>query len=195
MSVTGRVGSQGRRTVIGQHKRDFHLAPYRSEWADLFLEEAERIGSALGEKALQIEHIGSTSIPGMPAKAIIDILVAVEQLAQSPDFIVPLDGLDYTYRPLDAIHGRLFFAREVQPEIRTHHLSITQKGSALWRNHLRFRDHLRHDDQLAAEYVQVKEDFAEFYARTKLVDTEWKSAFVAKVLAVARSAGADGSAA
>lgn len=178
--------------MIGQHKRVFDLAPYQEDWADHFVQEARRIRSALGDRALQIEHIGSTSIPGMPAKPIIDIMVAVDELAPDPDLVVPLDALGYVYHPFDTVAGRLFFARESEPEIRTHHLSLTRKGSDYWINQLLFRDSLRVDDQLAAEYVQLKVGFAAYYTRTNHVDIEWKSAFIAEVLEKAKSAGLDG---
>ena len=178
--------------MIGQHKRVFDLTPYQHAWADYFMQEAERVGSVLGDKALQIEHIGSTSIPGMPAKPIIDIMVAVEKLAPTSDFIIPLDVLGYMYHPFDTVIGRLFFAREIQPEIRTHHLSLTRRGSDYWVDQLLFRDYLRKDQQLAAEYVQVKKGFAEYYTRTNHLDMEWKSEFVAKVLEKAKLVGLDG---
>jgi GrpB-like predicted nucleotidyltransferase (UPF0157 family) len=171
--------------MLGQQRRDFELVPYQSEWMDYFEREAVRIRSALGDNVLQIEHIGSTSIPGMAAKSIIDIMVGVEKLAQSTELILPLVAIGYDYRPLDTIPSRLFFSKEIEPNIRTHHLSLTKLGSEFWQNHLRFRDSLRMDEHLASEYIQLKKDFAAYYARTKHLDREWKSAFVARVLQLA----------
>lgn len=171
----------------GQHKRDFELVPYQSEWTDLFDQEAMLLQVVLGETALQIEHIGSTSIPGMAAKSIIDIMVAVPSLIRSSELIFGLDSIGYTYKPFDIIPERMFFAKEIQPEIRTHHLNLTQKGSEYWKNQLMFRDYLRKNDQLASEYIQIKKSFADYYARTKHIDVEWKSEFVAKVLELAKN--------
>ncbi len=173
--------------MIGQHKRNFELVPYRSGWRDLFAQEAQLLQSVLGETALQIEHIGSTSIPGMAAKAIIDIVVAVPALTRSSELITSLDSFGYTYKPFDKIRERLFFAKEIQPEIRTHHLSLTEQGSSFWENHLLFRDYLRQNDELAAEYIDVKKGFADYYARTNHIDAEWKSDFVARVLELAQN--------
>lgn len=173
--------------MLGQHKRNFELVAYQKAWADLFDQEAERLHSVLGETALRIEHIGSTSIPGMAAKSIIDIMIAVPTLVASGELIGRLDDIGYLYKPHDIIQERLFFAKEIQPEIRTHHLSLTQEGSGFWNNHLLFRDYLRQNDQLALEYIQIKESFAEYYARTNHVDVEWKSEFVARVLRLAAS--------
>jgi len=171
----------------GQHKRNFELAPYQSEWIELFDQEAKLLQSVLGDTAEQIEHIGSTSIPGMAAKSIIDIMVAIPSLIRSSELIIGLDTVGYTYKPKDTIPDRMFFSKEIQPEIRTHHLSLTQKGSEFWKNHLMFRDYLRENHQLASEYIQIKKSFADYYARTNHIDVEWKSEFVAKVLELAKN--------
>jgi len=71
--------------MIGQYKRDFKLVPYNEEWVDHFNREADLLKSILGIKALQIVHVGSTSIPGMSAKAIIDIMIAVSSLKRSSE--------------------------------------------------------------------------------------------------------------
>ena len=175
--------------MLGQHKRVFNLVPYQSGWTEHFDREADLIRSTLGDKALQIEHVGSTSIPGMAAKPIIDIMVAVDKLARSSDLVLALDAIDYDYHPIDTVTDRMFFAREIQPYIRTHHLNLAQKGSEFWENQLLFRDYLRENDLLASGYIQLKKDFIEYYARTNHLDREWKSEFVAKVLELANSDG------
>jgi GrpB-like predicted nucleotidyltransferase (UPF0157 family) len=173
--------------MIGQNKRDFKLVPYQNEWVDLFNQEAELLKSVLGENALMIEPVGSTSIPGMPAKAIIDIMVAVPTLIRSSALILGLDSIGFTYKPFDTIPERMFFGKEIQPEIRTHNLNLALIGSKFWNDELLFRDYLRLNKQLATEYIQVKKSFAEYYARTNHVDVEWKSSFVAKVLEMAKN--------
>ena len=172
--------------MIGQHKRDFELVPYNREWVDHYNREAEILKSVLGDTALQIEHVGSTSIPGMPAKAIIDIMVAVPTLIRSSNLLLGLDCIGYTYKPFDTIPDRMYFAKEIEPEIRTHHLNLAIKGTGFWNNQLMFRDYLRANDELANEYIQVKKSFAEHYERTNHVDVEWKSDFVAKALRLAK---------
>ena len=173
--------------MIGQYKWDFNLAPYQNEWVDLFNQEADLLQSVMGNKCLRIEHIGSTSIPGMPAKAIIDIMVAVPNLVRSSDLILGLDRIGYIYKPFDTIPARMFFGKEIKPLVRTHHLNLVLEGSEFWNNQLLFRDTLRSNDQLASEYIQVKLSFADYYARTKHLDVEWKTAFVAKVLSMAEA--------
>lgn len=172
--------------MLGQHKRNFELAPYQSEWIHHFNREAELLRSVLGRKALIIEHVGSTSIPGMAAKSIIDILVTVPSLIRSSKLILGLDSIGYTYKPFDTIPERLFFAKESFPEFRTHHLNLTKSESSFKKNQLLFRDYLRKNDQTASEYILLKNRLAEYYARTNHVDRDWKSDFVAKVLEMAK---------
>jgi GrpB-like predicted nucleotidyltransferase (UPF0157 family) len=172
--------------MIGQYKRDFELVPYQKDWVDHFNQEADLLRSVLGDQNLRIEHIGSTSIPGMAAKAIIDLMVAVPRLIRSSNHIFELDRIGYTYKPFDTIPERIYFSKESQSEIRTHHLNFAVEGSDFWNNQLLFRNLLRKDKKLVSEYIQVKRDFADYYNKTKHVDVEWKSEFVAKVLKIAR---------
>ena len=175
--------------MIGQHKRDLTVVPYRSEWIDLYEREAVLLRSVLGDKALRIEHIGSTSIPGMMAKPIIDMMVAVVFLADAADLIPELEALEYIYKPHDTIPERMFFAKEDAPEHRTHHLNLAEMVSGFWKSQLAFRDYLRAHDEIAGEYVDLKKRIAEDYARTHQLDLEAKSDFVARVLGLAGEAG------
>jgi GrpB-like predicted nucleotidyltransferase (UPF0157 family) len=171
--------------MIGQHKRDLSIVPYRRGWVGLFEQEAGRLRRALGERALRLEQMGSTSIPGMEAKPIIDIMVAVDSLAGARELIPALEALGYEYKPHDIIPERLFFAKENAPEHRTHHLNLAQQDSGFWKNQLAFRDYLRGHDRVAGEYVDLKKNIARLYAQTNEIDPEAKSEFVARVLALA----------
>jgi GrpB-like predicted nucleotidyltransferase (UPF0157 family) len=171
--------------MLGQHKRDITIVPYQPGWVALYEQEAALLRNVLGEKALQIEHCGSTSIPGIEAKPIIDIMVAVESLPQAAELIPALEALSYHYRPRDTVPGRMFF-RKPTPDISMYHLNLTEMDSGFWTNQLAFRETLRAHDELAAEYVEPKKRLAEEYARTNQLDTEGKTAFVHRVLELAR---------
>jgi GrpB-like predicted nucleotidyltransferase (UPF0157 family) len=164
---------------------DFTVVPYQSDWKEHFEREADLLRSALGEKALRIEHVGSTAIPGVHAKAIIDIMVAVVSLAQAKELIPAMESLGYVYRPIDTIPERMFFRKEHIPEYRTHHLNLATQESGFWKNQIAFRDYLRSHDQIASEYVELKKRWAEVYARTQEIDLDVKTAFVARVLELA----------
>jgi GrpB-like predicted nucleotidyltransferase (UPF0157 family) len=171
--------------MLGQHKRNLNVVPYQSGWLALYQQEADRLRSALGEEILGIEHIGSTSIPGMIAKPIIDIMVAVHSLQRATIFIPKVEALGYQYKPNDTIPERIYFAKETSPEYRTHHLNLAAIDSGFWKDQLAFRDYLRAHDQMAAEYGQLKIRLAEEYARTRYLDRDGKTEFVTRVLKLA----------
>jgi GrpB-like predicted nucleotidyltransferase (UPF0157 family) len=165
------------------------MTPYQRSWVAIFEREAGILRQTLGGNALRIEHIGSTSIPGMIAKPVIDIMVAVHSLPQAVELVPLLDALGYLYRAHDTVPERMFFAKESAPEVRTHHLNLTELSSSFWVNQLAFRDYLRANDQAAAEYAELKGDIAARYAQTKVLDPESKTPFVNRVLALAEREG------
>ena len=121
--------------MLGQHKTNINIAPYQSAWKALFEREAERLRNGLGEKALQIEHIGSTAIPGLAAKPVIDMMIAVTSLRQASTLIPVLESLGYIYRFPDTVPERMFFVKESAPAYRTHHLNLTERGSGFWKKY------------------------------------------------------------
>ena len=175
--------------MLGQHKADITVVPYQSGWKALYESEVVLLSSALGEKALHIEHIGSTSIPGMVAKPIIDIMVAVKSLPQATEHIPVLESFGYEYRAHDTVPERMFFAKESAPKYRTHHLNLTQQDSGFWKNQLSFRDYLRKHTKISTEYGELKKRLAEIYAQTQLLDPDGKTEFVTRVLELARIEG------
>lgn len=171
--------------MLGQHKRDFTVVPYQSDWQVHFEQEANILKETLGKKALRIEHIGSTAIPGIHAKAIVDLMVAVESLTQAKELIPVLEALGYVYRPIDTVPERMYFRKGHKPEYRTHHLNLVTQESGFWKNQLAFRDYLRTHEQMATEYVELKKQIAAAYARTQEIDLDAKTEFVSKVLELA----------
>ncbi len=171
--------------MIGQHKRDFTVRAYQRDWPAHFEQEANLLKEALGEKALQIEHIGSTAIPGIHAKSIIDIMVAVASLMQAKELIPVLEALGYVYRPIDTVPERLYFRKGDQLKYRTHHLNLVTPASGFWKNQLAFRDYLRTHAQMATEYVELKKQIAADYAHTQEIDLDAKTEFVSRVLELA----------
>ena len=102
------------------------LIPYDEAWPSLFVEERVRIERSLGSWAKGIEHVGSTAVPGLAAKPILDIMVGVRSLRDAERCIRPLEQLCYEYRGEAGVQGRLFF-RKGNPK--THHLHLTEIGS------------------------------------------------------------------
>jgi GrpB-like predicted nucleotidyltransferase (UPF0157 family)/protein associated with RNAse G/E len=166
-------------TKIGLAAGVVELHPHTPIWVELYQAEEARLRAAISRYVLDIQHVGSTSIPGIPAKPIIDIGVAVANFEEAAVCIEPMRALGYEYKGELGIPRRHYFARG---EPRTHHLHMNEIGSADWRQQIAFRDTLRADAKLAQEYATLKLRLAQQFPTDRLAYTESKSGFIFKVL-------------
>lgn len=140
------------------------VVPYDPAWAAVFAAEAALLGIALAGVPHRVGHIGSTAVPGMPAKPVVDVMVGLPDDAtldgRFAHVRTALEGLGYLWDPraLADDPGRHVFRKgPADPtQLRTHHLHLTTEGSAYWRRIIAFRDRLRADPAAAAEYAAVK---------------------------------------
>lgn len=128
----------------------------------------------------EIEHVGSTAVPGLAAKPVIDIMAPVHTLVASKDAIAALQQLCYVYFPHRPTLMHWFC--KPSPEFRTHHLHLVPFNGELWRDRLAFRDRLRDDPRLAAEYAALKMSLATAHPTDREAYTEGKAPFVRRVL-------------
>lgn len=136
------------------------IAPYDPAWPSRFAAEAERIRQAFGELALRVEHVGSTSVPGLAAKPVVDIQVSVPSLEPRDLYRTRLANLGYTHFPLGAFDLVYPFFKRPAGWPSTHHVHLCVAGSEQERDHLAFRDYLRRHPAMAAEYVSLKRQLA-----------------------------------
>jgi len=169
--------------VLGLEPGRVRLVPYRGEWAQLFCKERARLLAAIGEYVLDIQHVGSTAIPGLPAKPILDIGVAVAEFEAARVCIAPLEALGYTYRGEHGIPRRHYFVREPP---RTHHLHMHEIASPEWGRLVLFRDYLLAHPDVAEAYGALKRELARRHSHDRGAYTEAKTAFVENVLGRAR---------
>lgn len=158
-----------------------HIEPHDPRWAASFAAERDVIGRTIGPwLAGPIEHVGSTAVPGLAAKPVVDIMAAVRSLEASLPAVERLAGIGYCYAPYrpEAMH----WLCKPGPEIRTHHLHVVPFGSELWKDRLAFRDRLRSDAALAAEYATLKYRLAALYRDDRERYTEAKRPFIERVL-------------
>ena len=165
------------------------LVPYNPLWPEEFTRVRGELLSALASSIVSIDHVGSTAIPGLDAKPIIDILVAVPDLEQSLALRPTLEGLGFQYRP-DELPDRHYFPRTIDG-LRRHHVSLAEPGSWHHRNSLTFRDALRRDPQLAARYGDLKRRLAAEVGTRRLDYLNGKTDFILEVL---RTQGCEASA-
>lgn len=143
---------------------DIVVAEYDPAWAEIYERDRAAIAGALGEMVRGLEHVGSTAVPGLAAKPIIDILLGVD--AGDLDRIIePLERIGYEYNPdweISLPHRR-YFRRLLPDGTNTHHLHAVVIGSAFWTRHLRFRDYLRATPSKVEEYAALKRENARRY--------------------------------
>lgn len=155
------------------------LADWTPRWAELFTEEAERLRVALGDLAVAVEHYGSTSVPGLVAKPLLDILVGGPEATDATPYIAALAPLGYDYAAHAGVPGHLVFGRGLA---RTHLVHIVRYGGTAWHRALAFRDALRRNAHLCETYAALKRELAQRDRGDRGRYTEGKSAFVEQVL-------------
>jgi GrpB-like predicted nucleotidyltransferase (UPF0157 family) len=162
-----------------------HIETYQPDWPVLFEQEKQRLLSQLGHLIVDLQYFGSTAVPGLAAKPILDILGAVRTLDDIPACAEPLRQLGYedasVYLGGWIIDDRRLFCKGPYNE-GTHHLHLVQYGSGTWTHNLRFRDYLRAHPEAVAEYAQLKTQLAAQHQTDIDSYTEGKSAFVQAIM-------------
>lgn len=163
---------------LGLESGKVRLADSKPEWAALFAAEKARLEAAIGPLMLGVEHFGSTAIPGLRAKPILDILVGLRRFEDGPALVAPLEALGYRYLGSDRIPGDHLF---LYGEPTRHHVHALEHGGRLWTRQLRFRDALRADPALAAEYEALKLDLAARFANDRPAYLDGKQSFIDRI--------------
>lgn len=158
------------------------LHAYDPSWPAAYAVERARLLALLPGVFIDLRHIGSTAVPGLCAKPIIDILAGVESMAIVASMAEPVCTFGYTTSAEfnATLLDRRWFMRWANGR-RTHHLHMVVHDSRAWHEHLRFRDALRAQPDLAARYAALKTRLAERYATDREAYTEAKAAFVRRV--------------
>ena len=174
------------------------IAEYDPVWPAQFAEEAGRIGAALGDCVVAVEHFGSTAVPGLSAKPIIDLLVAVRSLPEARAWVVPaLEALGYAYWPDDPAPDRMFFVKGLPPNgPRTHHVHVVdlsashdpRLGDFTFADRLLFRDYLRAHPEEAQRYAALKRDLSAQFADDREAYTNGKTDYIYGVMQEAQEA-------
>lgn len=160
---------------------DITISEYDKNWPDKFSLEKEFLLKIIGTYLCgSVEHVGSTAVPQLAAKPIIDIMFGVKSLAKSRAAIPILEENGYNYYPYKSEVKH--WLCKPSPNFRTHHLHLVPYNSPLWHSRLKFRDILRNKKEIASSYAQLKKDLAKKYISDREAYTEAKSSFVNEVL-------------
>jgi GrpB-like predicted nucleotidyltransferase (UPF0157 family) len=168
------------------------VVPYDTLWPALFRREAEHLRSCISSGLMRrIEHFGSTAIPGLAAKPIIDMLVEVTSLRAARTKIAPIlqeQGYDYFWRPTfddDVPPWYAFFIKRAKSGVRSHHIHMVTRRCTFqehW-DRLLFRDYLIAHPRIAREYERLKLDLAVTHPGDRVAYTRGKGAFISRVMA------------
>jgi GrpB-like predicted nucleotidyltransferase (UPF0157 family) len=167
------------------------VVPYDPEWARVFEALRHVYRGTLGELVVAIEHVGSTSVPGLAAKPIIDIDVVIQSHAELPAVMDGLTRLGYRHKGDLGVPGREAFGRDGADDVPrdgsgrrwpAHHLYACASDSRELRRHLAFRDWLRSNPEVAHEYGNLKQRLTELYRDDWEAYTDGKSDFIEGIL-------------
>ncbi|WP_369903064.1 GrpB family protein [Bacillus manliponensis] len=161
------------------------IKAYTEKWSRQFQEESVLFKKIVGDQAIAIEHIGSTSVQGLGAKPILDMMIGVRDLEEVQRFIEPLEKIGYEHVVHKEFPNRRFF-RKGAWRAGTHHLHIYTYGSEEWVNNLLFRDYLRVHPTVRQQYEILKKELAETYKFDRVAYTNAKAPFIKKVIVEAR---------
>lgn len=146
------------------------IVPHSNEWGSKYRNESELIKEVFGSSLIDIQHIGSTSVPDLLSKPIIDIAVQIETHADADKFIQPLEEIEYVYKPDQSSSERHFFQKGDPTQF---HLSISYLDQGgYWKRQIAFRDYLIAHSDARREYEQIKlfsVDKSEFVQRTLML--------------------------
>lgn len=169
---------------------EVQLVEYDSRWPELFLSEAKRVKSVLpAELVVSVDHFGSTSIPGLAAKPIIDILVSVRSVPEAREIAVqPLASIGYAFWSDNPRRDHLFFVKGLPPAAahRTHHIHMLEPGSDM-RAQLLFRDYLRSHSDEASRYGDLKLELMARHSNDREAYTAAKSTYIDQIIVKARA--------
>lgn len=173
--------------VLGLRYGVVKLAPHSPEWRNLFDIEHQILQGLIGPYVIEIRHIGSTAIPSIYAKPILDIMAGLRKLADVEHCIAPLETAGYKYMGEQAIPGWHFFIKG-SGEVKTHHLHVVEWNSDYWITHLLFQEYLCRHPEAAYAYEQLKRDLEKKYPDDRDSYTRDKTDFIHAITEMAQRA-------
>jgi GrpB-like predicted nucleotidyltransferase (UPF0157 family) len=177
--------------ILGLKRGTVKLMPHNPEWAELFEKEKQLLKATFGDTIIAMEHVGSTAIPGIPAKPILDMNIGVESLEAALEMKDGFVALGYEHRPFvpeesfQGLREQELYVRGPE-EKRTHFAHVTVYGSDFWARSILFRDYLLIHADRAQEYADLKTALADAHAADRISYTKAKAQFVLETLELAR---------
>jgi GrpB-like predicted nucleotidyltransferase (UPF0157 family) len=171
------------KSKIGLKRGVVRIVRHRTEWSVLYCAEAEKIKSCLGDIAVDIQHVGSTAVPGLISKPIIDVAIAVNSHEAISAVVKRLPDIGYIDKGDQGASGGYLLVKESEPDVRIFHIHIVEINDVQWRNYINFRDCLCRDAKTREEYAKLKRTLAAKFQTDRESYTNGKEQFIRDVLA------------
>lgn len=169
--------------MIGLKRGTVTLYPHQTEWDEDARRTIEQLKELFGELAVDIQHVGSTSIPNIAAKPILDFAVGIYDFKELEQLVPKLEKEGIIYRPSDDREGhRLFVMGNFDRDTRTHHIHVVEYQGKEWQQQIFFRDYLKEHLQAAKEYETLKVKLQKQYPLDRNAYTEGKADFIQQIL-------------
>ena len=169
---------------LGLKRGIVQLEPHDKQWDEAAIQTIKILKSILGDDAIDIQHIGSTAIPAIKAKPIIDIVVGVTDFDKVMLHNEQLRQVGIFYRGSDVERQFLYVMGDMENDTRTHHIHIVKWNGTEWKNYIHFRDYLNDNENMALQYQKVKEELESKYADDRVAYTNGKQDMIDLILAV-----------
>jgi GrpB-like predicted nucleotidyltransferase (UPF0157 family) len=157
------------------------IVDYDPGWPVLYEKERKQILEIIGDRILGIEHIGSTAVPGLGAKPIIDIMAGVRDRVNADECLLPLRKIGYTDVTVEPENPEWFYCLGKAPHSTGYHLHLMKYQSDHWKRHLAFRDYLRSHPEVAKKYFRLKKRLSRKYGTDRVGYTNAKTAFIKNI--------------
>jgi GrpB-like predicted nucleotidyltransferase (UPF0157 family) len=160
------------------------IVDYDPQWPTLYEKEKELVRRVLEHRIWALEHVGSTAVPKLGGKNIIDIMAGVDSVDEASQCISPLESIGYKDVTPQPDNTEWYYCLGKGPHSVGYHLHLVKFNSEHWKKHIVFRDFLKKNPQIAQEYFDLKKRLAMKYGTDRLGYTEAKSAFIESILTV-----------
>lgn len=168
--------------MIGLKRHTVKVVPHESAWLTMGIERCRKISEACGALIIDVQHVGSTSIPDLPAKPILDIVVGVDGTFCIEDLQKALEELGYIYRGLGSGSNGHLFVMESSPEVRTEHLHVVVHGSSDWRDYTDFKAQLIASPEYRKQYAELKSWLVKAHHSDRKEYTASKETFIKSII-------------
>ena len=168
--------------TLGLKRGTVQLEPHDKQWDEIAVQTIKTLKAILGDDVIDIQHIGSTAIPAIKAKPIIDIAVGVTDFDRIISYNEQLQKEGIFYRGSDVEDQILYVMGDMEKDIRTHHIHIVKWNGTEWKNYIHFRDYLNDNENMALQYQKLKEELESKYADNRGLYTKGKKDIIDIIL-------------